>query len=83
MIVNSAVRYSIGRNTYMPGVISDFVTKYLFVLDTRTLDSIISDITREIDFADGELPQIKLWIDLKETVETEMVRRKNSESPVK
>ena len=83
MIVNSAVRYSIGRNTYMPGVISDFVTKYLFVLDTRTLDSIIGDITREIDFADGELPQIKLWIDLKETVETEMVRRKNSESPVK
>lgn len=36
LIVNSAVRYSIGRNTYMPGVISDFVTKYISILDNRT-----------------------------------------------
>ena len=34
-VINSAVRYAIGRHTYMPGVVCNFVRKYMDVLDTR------------------------------------------------
>ena len=36
-IVNSAVRYALGRYTYMPGVVMNFVRKYMRVLDSRTI----------------------------------------------
>jgi hypothetical protein len=32
-IVNSALRYSIGRHTYMPSVVMNFVRKYLAVME--------------------------------------------------
>ena len=36
-IINSALRYAIGRHTYMPGVVRDFIRRYMNVLDSRTL----------------------------------------------
>ena len=43
-IINSALRYSIGRHTYMPGVVRDFIRKYKDVLDAKTLFVAIRDI---------------------------------------
>ena len=40
-IVNSAVRYALGRYTYMPGVVMNFVRKYMRVLDSRTIHVMI------------------------------------------
>ena len=43
-IINSALRYAIGRHTYMPGVVRDFIRKYKDVLDAKTLFVAIRDI---------------------------------------
>ena len=51
-IVNSALRYALGRYTYMPSVVMGFVRKYLDVLDTRTVSVMIEDIDREADNED-------------------------------
>ena len=49
-IVNSALRYAIGRRTYMPSVVMEFVRKYLSVLDSKTICVMIEDIEREAEF---------------------------------
>ena len=36
-IVNSALRYSLGRNTYMPSTVAAFVRKYINVIGTKTI----------------------------------------------
>ena len=51
-IVNSALRYAIGRHTYMPGVVRDFIRKYMNVLDSRTLVVAIRDIDEELRLGD-------------------------------
>jgi len=43
-IVNSALRYAVGRHTYMPGVVREFIRKYIKVLDEKTLTVAIRDI---------------------------------------
>lgn len=45
-IINSALRYAIRRHTYMPGVVVDFIRKYINILDTKTIEVAIEDITQ-------------------------------------
>lgn len=47
-IVNAALRYSIGRHTYMPSTVVDFIRRYMDILDDRTLHVICTDIEREL-----------------------------------
>ena len=61
-IINCAVRYALGRNTYMPGLVCDFVRKYMSIFDAKTIDVIIQDIDRDLEFC---LDQKDLWISLK------------------
>ena len=58
-IVNSALRYAIGRHTYMPGVVRDFIRKYMNVLDSRTLVVAIRDIDEELRL--GGLDEANEW----------------------
>lgn len=58
-IVNSALRYAIGRHTYMPGVVRDFIRKYMNVLDSRTLVVAIRDIDEELRL--GDLDEADEW----------------------
>ena len=37
-IINSAVRYSIGRETYMPSTVASYVRNYMDVLDRKTIN---------------------------------------------
>ena len=53
-IINSAVRYSLGRSSYMPSTTIRFVLKHLMIMDTRTIKVMIRDI--EMAFADENLP---------------------------
>lgn len=66
-IINSAVRYSLGRSSYMPGVTARFVLKYIMVLDVRTITVMIKDIDR--DLADEKLPYRETWVSLKYALE--------------
>jgi len=69
-IINSAVRYAIGRHTYMPGVVRDFVKRYLEILDLKTIEVMIDDITSELKFG---IDQEDLWVKFR----SELMERKN------
>ena len=66
-IINSAVRYSLGRSSYMPSTTVRFVLRNLMVIDTRTIVVMIRDIDREI--ADEKLPYRDVWLSLKIALE--------------
>lgn len=66
-IINSAVRYSLGRSSYMPSTTVSFVLRNLMVLDTRTIVVMIRDIEREL--VDEKLPYRDIWISLKIALE--------------
>lgn len=70
-VINSAVRYAIGRHTYMPGVVCDFVRRYLAILDIKTIDVMIEDITSELKFG---IDQEELWLGLR----NDLVERKTN-----
>ena len=66
-IINSAVRYSLGRSSYMPSTTVKFVLKYLMVLDVRTIIVMIEDIDRSL--VDEQLPYKDTWLSLKFALE--------------
>ncbi|MEE1047009.1 MAG: hypothetical protein U0M60_06245 [Clostridia bacterium] len=63
-IINSAIRYAINRQTYMPSVVVDFVMRYINVLDMKTIGVAIEDINQNIK--EGTVCDPTLWKDLKE-----------------
>lgn len=78
-IVNSAVRYALGRYTYMPSVVMNFVRKYMKVLDTRTIHVMIEDIEKESKIA--SLPYSDEWNAFKlELIEQEKQMQPQSEA---
>ena len=55
-----AVRYAIGRQTYMPGIVQDFVMRHPAIVDERVRDVMIRDIDEadrvtEHKMSDGSL----------------------------
>ena len=62
-IINSALRYSIRRHTYMPGVVVDFIRKYINIIDTKTIEVAIEDITQALDRDEVDEPE--MWTKLK------------------
>ena len=46
LILNCAVRYAIGRMTYMPSSVIRYITPLLDKLDDKTIDVFIQDIER-------------------------------------
>lgn len=63
-IINSALRYAIGRHTYMPSVAMDFIRKHIGVLDTKTISVMIEDIEREAEFE--TLDKRNDWLSLRD-----------------
>lgn len=74
-IINSAVRYALGRYTYMPSTVAEFVLKYLNYLDNKTISVMIYDIDEALKNED--LPLRKIWVELKSKLEIEMHARNN------
>lgn len=70
-MIISALRYAIRRSTYMPNIITDFIRRYISILDTNTLKTAIEDIESELAWGDVDDPA--LWIKLKE----DLIARKN------
>ena len=75
-IVNSALRYAIGRHTYMPGVVRDFIRKYMNVLDSRTLVVAIRDIDEELRL--GDLDEANEWSLLRSELQTRLDEMKEN-----
>lgn len=63
-IITSALRYAIRRKTYMPGVVVDFIRRYMSVLDSNTIKVAIEDIENELAW--GGVSNPGMWVQLKE-----------------
>ena len=62
-VINSAVRYAIGRNTYMPLTVANYVRSFIDVLDNKTVNVMIEDIDRALK--DEYLDQAAVWSNLR------------------
>lgn len=63
-MIISALRYAIRRSTYMPNIITNFIRRYIPILDTNTLKTAIEDIENELAW--GGVSDPALWRKLKD-----------------
>ena len=75
LILLSAIRYAMGRNTYMPVVVSGYIKRHLRLLDDRFLALATDDIRQHLEnYAEHE-PNSNLWHGLLGAFETEQRER--------
>ena len=75
LILLSAMRYAMGRNTCMPVVISNYIKHHIQILDDKFLVLGADDIRRHLeDYAEHELNP-NLWQGLLDALETEQRER--------
>lgn len=72
-IVNSAVRYSLGRDTYMPDVAVQFILDHMNLLDLRTVTVMYRDIQKALE--NENLPHRETWVSLMYALETRLKRK--------
>ena len=71
LIVLSAMRYAMGRNTYMPLVVTDYIKRHIQLLDDKFLVLAVNDIWRHFEDYGEHEPNPALWQELLEALETE------------
>ena len=75
LILLSAMRYAMGRNTCMPMVVADYIKRHIQLLDDKFLVLAADEIRRHLeDYAEYE-PNPNLWHDLLGALETEQRER--------
>ena len=72
-IVNSAVRYSLGRDTYMPDVAVQFILDHMNLLDLRTVTVMYRDIQKALE--NEKLPHRETWVSLMYALETRLKKK--------
>ena len=72
-IVNSAVRYSLGRDTYMPDVAVQFILHHMNLLDLRTVTVMCRDIQKALE--NENLPHRETWVSLMYALETRLKKK--------
>ncbi len=72
-IVNSSVRYSLGRDTYMPDVAVQFILDHMNLLDLRTVTVMYRDIQKALE--NENLPHRETWVSLMYALETRLKRK--------
>ena len=71
LILLSAMRYAMGRKTYMPSVVADYLKRHIQLLDNKFLTLAADDIQRYLeDYAEHEANS-DLWQNLLDALETE------------
>ena len=82
-ILICAVRYAIGRRTYIPSLVIDYITPLLSHLSYNTLGLIANDITEYGKYYGG-LGDDKIdrpyWLNFKRKILAEMERRGNEDT---
>lgn len=76
-VLNCAVRYAIGRQTYMPSLVIDFITPLLPELNDKTLWCFDQDITEQRWMGGYGDPQVDepLWMRFHQAVRQERSAR--------
>lgn len=81
LILIAAMRYAMGRNTYMPSVVADYLKRHIQLLDDKFLVLAADDIRRHFeDYGEYE-PNPNLWQSLLDALEAE--RRDRITRPAK
>ena len=78
-VLNCAVRYCIGRKSYMPGLVIDKITPWLPMLSDKTLWCFERDI-KEADSLGDEDIDAPRWRAFIGKVKVEIERRKNGQA---
>lgn len=77
-MMNCAVRYGLGRMSYIVGSICDYVTPLIPYLDLNTLYVINADITKHAQSHDLGMEQDAVhWLALRKEIQAEIDRRKS------
>ena len=71
LIVLSAMRYAMGRNTYMPLVVTDYIKRHIRMLDGKFLVLAANNIRHHFEDYGEHEPNLALWQDLLDELETE------------
>lgn len=76
-ICNCAVRYAVGRRTYMPSLVIDFITPHLGEVTVKTLLCFQHDLHQRLDegFDFGDEFDLQNWMSFLENVDKEITRR--------
>lgn len=73
-ILNCAVRYCIGRQTYMPHLVMAYITPLLPQLSNRTIGTMIRDIENAHSYGDESIDKPS-WMHFLEHCKAEMEKR--------
>ena len=73
-ILNCAIRYCIGRQTYMPALVIDYITPLLPYVNMKTLLCFKRDLSDVTYFGDEEIDK-PMWMRFKANVEYELQKR--------
>ena len=75
VILICAIRYCLGRQTYMPILVIDFIRPMLPHLDNKTLSIIENDIRNAESYGNEKIDK-PIWLQFLSEVEEEICRRK-------
>ena len=81
LILIAAMRYAMGRNTYMPMVVADYIKRHILLLDDKFLALAADDIRRHFEDYGEHEPNPNLWQSLLDALEAE--RRDRITRPAK
>lgn len=71
LILIAAMRYAMGRNTYMPMVVADYIKRHILLLDDKFLVMAADDIRRHFEDYGEHEPNPNLWQSLLDALEAE------------
>ena len=74
-----AVRYCLGRRTYMPWSVMSFIKQFLPALSDNTLYVMARDIAETDNLGDAEI-DAPMWAEFLAEIEKERKRRKSDEN---
>lgn len=74
VLCTCAVRYALGRRTYMPSLVIQAIVPWLRILETMTLTVMDKDITEARYLGDDTIDR-PLWLAFQSRVQIELERR--------
>ena len=75
LILLSAMRYAMGRNTYMPAVVANYIKRHRQFLDNKFLVLAADDIRRHLEGYAEYDPNSNLWLSLLDALKAEQDER--------
>lgn len=76
-IILAAVRYSLGRHTYMPSVTAEFTNRNLIILDEATRIAVVAEIRNHLNRYEKQEPYPQMWHNLSRVLTSGKIRQED------